>query len=715
MSYSLSKSEINEQPYHFICFDTEAYPEANFIEKQTLNLKLNPDLFLINKHILSFGYAFYYQLNDNNEYVKKDEIFFSYKKDDIDKYNNSIKNNLKRITNYTNPQQVFTDFVLEKNIKHKPLYIFAHNISYDIRHVMDEKLIKEADFKLKIGISENVFIYKYGKKNYDFIFLSTTNYFRTSLKNLGKIFNIEKLDFEMNEVGQKEIKNISERAKIYCFRDVEIIVKVVINLINFTKDKCKFSFTIASTAFNIYRHLFYDENILIHHLPEIEFYERLAYYGGRTECFKIGKFKDIHKLDINSMYSDAMLKKDYPIEFVNIIKKGDKEILSKLIKDNNYLVIACITVNIKNTKIPYRDLKNDKLLYPVGKFSTFLCQPEIELLTNNEIIDVKEILIYKKAEIFNKFVTYFYDKRLEYKGKICPNCKSKNTKELIKDTKYLCNDCNGFILVDDVMQYFCKTTLNSCYGKFAQRVSKDIRNDIYDNWLENGYIDFVDDSDNLHKLKFIHGECFEMTNEESSYNSFIPISAFVTSYARVKLYHLIQLIKEYLIYCDTDSLLVTIKGYEILKSHGLIDNNELGKLKEEEFLNEFECRNLKDYSSENKKGEIEHKIKGIKKEAVKKAIENNEDISTKNVWEINRFIGYNESLRYFNLLVGDMNEIKVLKRTYEKGIVDKKTGIVYPFEINEDDNNNNNIIVEEDINNENINPFWIKANKEGKI
>jgi hypothetical protein len=705
MSYLLTKSLKTSQPQHFIIFDTEAYPEQILLSKQSKSFKpsLNPDLTLINQHILSFGYAFYYELIDG-EYIKKDELFFSHKIEDIENYNKI------HYTKYTTPQQVFTDYYLRRTKKGHPLYLFAHNIAYDIRHILDEKLLKESDYKLKVGISKNVFIYKYGKKNYDVIFLSTTNYFRTSLKELGKIFKLDKLEFEINKKGSEEIKNISERAKTYCYRDVEILDKVVINLINFTKDKCKFSYTIASTAFNIYRHKFYDENIRIHHLPDIEFFERQAYYGGRTECFRIGLYQNIYKLDINSMYSDSMLNHDYPIEYIGMIKHGSKEQLLKYINDSEkeYLIIANVTVNLKDSKIPYRNTENDKLLYPIGKFSTFLCQPEIELLTNDEIIGVKEILIYKKAQIFNNFVSYFYDKRLEYKGKICPNCHSKNIKELIKDFKYECNDCNGIIFIDDVMQYFCKTVLNSCYGKFAQKTTKDIRNYEFDGWLENGYLDYVDENDKLHKLKFIHKECFEITNEEASYNSFIPISAFVTSYARVKLYHLIQLVKPYLIYCDTDSLLVTLEGFEILSSLNWIDKQELGKLKKEDFLLEFECRNLKDYSSKNIDLEIEHKIKGIKRDSVKKAISNNEDISTKNVWEINRFIGYDESLRYFNLLVGDLNEIKILKRTYEKGIVDKKTGIVYPFTLNEENNISENIIEEKNIKDVFINPYYVE-------
>ncbi len=647
ISYLLQKSNTITQPYHFIVFDTEAFTEELSIKKNTIK----ENYVLMNKHNLSFGYAFYFRLNDNNEYVKKDnDLFFSYRLNDIEDYNG------KHRTNYITPQQVFTDYLIKHNEKEQTLYVFAHNLSYDIRHVMDEKLLKEWGYKLKVGISENNFIYKYGKKHFDIVLLSTTNYFRTSLKELGKTFNIEKLDMSFETQEDKinsgnEIRNITEKAKEYCYRDVEILEKVIINLIDFTKTQCKFSYTIASTSFNIFRYDYYDENIMIHHNPEIEQYERQSYYGGRTECFKIGLFKNIYKLDINSMYPNSMLNHDYPVEFVQIIEKGSKEKLYEIINDRKYLVIAHLTVNLESQKIPYRD--EEKLLYPIGYFESWICQPEIEILNDNEIIEVKEILMYKKAQIFNKFVSHFYELRLKYKSE-------KN----------------------EVMQYFCKIVLNSLYGKFGQKVKKEIRNDFYDGKFENGYVDIIESDNRLHHLKFIRYECFEIEKEESSYNSFIPISSFVTSYSRVSIYKLIKQVKPYLIYCDTDSLMVEKSGYDILNSLGFINKNELGKLKIEEFLLEFECRNLKDYSckflNEDKEIITEHKIKGIKKEALKIAIKNNENISEKNEWNINRFLGYNESLRYFNLIIGDVNETKTLKRTYEKGIVNN-IGIVEPI------------------------------------
>jgi hypothetical protein len=679
-----------------VTFDCETYPIETTIKKNTKN----ENLVLINQHHLSFGFAHCFDLNEFNEYVENKEGYQT----DKGFY-------------FENPKD-FSEYFLNKIIKSKTLYVLAHNVGYDVRLCYQDDVIKNADFKLKIAISDNAFIYKYVKKNYTITILSTTNYFKTSLKELGKIFNLDKLDFKHDENGQLETKNKTPRALTYCQRDVEILDKVCSNLFYFTKDLCKMSNTIASIAFNTFRYKFYTENIIMHKKPEIEQMERDSYYGGRTECFKIGIFKNIYKLDINSMYSRSMLNHDYPIEFVTKYNENknnsetNKKILFDLIDRKEYLVIANVKVKLDSRKLPYRkkDTIDKKLLYPIGEFSSFLCQPEIEILDKNEIVEVKEILVYKKYQVFNEFVSHFYDLRLKYK--------SEN---------------------NEIMQYFCKTLLNSLYGKFAQKVKKETKNEEYDNFLENGYTDFVD-LDGIHSLKFIHGECFEIENVSSGYNTFIPISSFVTSYSRIYLYEMISLVLSYLIYVDTDSLFVSKEGYDILLKNNYIDNKALGKLKLEGILPQLETRNLKDYSAMNLvyvdffnfrneflhdisvvRFEIEHKIKGIKKGAVKKAIKEGENISIKNEWNINRFIGYNESLRYFNLVVGDLNEKKNLKRIYEKGIIGID-GIVQPLTIIEvEDKNILNFEEKNDIDygtdgiNKNIpNPFWNEEKMRGK-
>ncbi len=70
--------------------------------------------------------------------------------------------------------------------------------------------------------------------------------------------------------------------------------------------------------------------------------------------------------------------------------------------------------------------------------------------------------------------------------------------------------------------------------------------------------------------------------EKNSYDSFVGIASFITSYARMKLIGLIkQAGRENCYYMDTDSLFVNEDGLRRLMPE--IDPYELGKLKVEEF------------------------------------------------------------------------------------------------------------------------------------
>jgi hypothetical protein len=620
----LKSIQSKELPNAFISFDSETWKKEVTVTKTTKKLDNKT---LINQHFLSFGYGFYCERNnENEEFIRESPFYFEDK-------------------------EIFTKWIINHNMQGKVLYVFAHNIAYDFRVAIDGKQLIDNGYVLTTAISKNVFIYKYVKKNYSIIFLSTTNYFRVSLKELGKTFGLEKIDYEINDENLLKIKNKDKESIAYCFRDVEIVECVVIALINFMRsNNCNFAFTIASTAFNIFRQNYYNENIMMHKNPEIENIEHDSYHGGRTECFKVGKFENIYKLDINSMYPDCMYNEVYPIEKMLYVKKGTKELLFKYLNDDKSLIIANVNVDIKDMKVPYIDKNNNKLLYPIGKFNTTLALPELKLLNYDEIISCNEILVYKKYPIFKEFVDTYYNLRLKFK-------KEKN----------------------EVMQFFCKIVLNSLYGKLAQKVTKEERIEEFDNFLINGYLDYSV-SNKKYKLKYINGQCFNITDDKSGFNTFTPISSFVTSYARVKLYKMISLVYGELIYVDTDSLFVTKKGYEILLSNGFIDKDKLGFLKLEGVMKTLDIRTGKDYSFEED-GEIHHKIKSINKKAIKDAVDNNEDIGTKQSWKINNILGYNESIRHFNLIVGDMDEEKIMSRIYNKGIV--KGNTVYPIELNE--------------------------------
>jgi len=254
-----------------------------------------------------------------------------------------------------------------------------------------------------------------------------------------------------------------------------------------------------------------------------------AYFGGRTQV--ICEPKSIHEgvvcFDANSLYPSMMLNNGYPSPIDHWIEHPSLWKLSQLIKRDDRLVIANLMLNGNNSAFKFLPSTNDegRRDYTQSTFNGWLCEPEIKAaIERGWVVEkVHDLVAYGNEKPFKKFVEFFYNLRLEY------------------------------IENSDNRQSLIKLILNSLYGKFGQ---KDIQNRI-----ENK--DLIDEITLNNEEWFYKYEikdwnqyqgCYLMEIEPTkmSENTFTPIAAFVTSYARVFLQEAIELTDA--IYCDTDSI-----------------------------------------------------------------------------------------------------------------------------------------------------------------
>ena len=105
----------------------------------------------------------------------------------------------------------------------------------------------------------------------------------------------------------------------------------------------------------------------------------------------------------------------------------------------------------------------------------------------------------------------------------------------------------------------------------------------------------------------------EWTEETESSSSFknIFIAAMTTTHARIKLYTLLNALQKRILYCDTDSVVFTVKPGEDVPPLG----DYLGQLTSElpagEYIKEFVTTGPKAYSYLTSCGSIETKLKGF--------------------------------------------------------------------------------------------------------
>ena len=313
------------------------------------------------------------------------------------------------------------------------LWVFAHNMSFDFAILKLDTYIasRKLDIKLRV-VESSLFIVRAS----NIVFLSSTNYYRQKLEELGKIFGLSKMESpDFRTCSDSELKPYNKR-------DTEVLAKIIIDHIEFIKnnDLGNLQLTIPSQSFAAFKHRFMHNQLLVHNYNNILSLEQESYRGGRSEAFKLGKFKNIYKLDVNSMYPYVMKENIYPT--IPIFNDIQKDVTIKMMKDaiscKNFVIAEC---NIELYKPLIGCKRNKKLIFPIGKIKQAITNPEIDYILKNpkcgKINSINKYIEYKAANLFTEYVDFFY------------KIKTDSSNEAIR--------------------LMAKLFLNSCYGKFGQR------------------------------------------------------------------------------------------------------------------------------------------------------------------------------------------------------------------------------------------------------
>jgi len=524
----------------------------------------------------------------------------------------------------------------------RKLVIFAHNAAFDYTILKMDSYLSDRGFVVDMRTTDSVFIINAHRNTDDgrisLSFADTMNYYKMSLKKLGRIFGSEKM-------STPDFENVSDKKLMeYCEQDTYVLASLMKQHIGFITehDLGNFKLTIASQAFNAYRHRFMKEKILVHNFEDIINMELSSYRGGRCEVFKMGVHEHIYKLDINSMYPFVMRNNLFP----NILLS--KKIMS-LTHDNvedyfdkGLFVLADCKFELKYPAIA---VKKEKLMFPIGKIRQVLTSPEIQYIMENpeigRIISFDRCVVYEQQNLFKEYVDYFYGIR-------------KST-------------------VNAAHEAIAKLLLNSLYGKFGQRAMSSLS--VVEDAGETERIVAAMDSVGTNTLcrlgkkicKYIRlgSVLYEITISKDSlaYDSSPVIASTVTAYSRDYLFQLMFKARlENVLYCDTDSVFVNEEGFENLKSE--MSQTELGMLKLEE-IGDCEIFGAKNYRFNN-----EVKLKGVKKDALKIG-----ENCYKQTQFLTKNLRYNKGIEDGLIVVRPL--IKTISNKYDKGIV--KNGQVYPL------------------------------------
>jgi len=524
-------------------------------------------------------------------------------------------------------------FIEAHTYAHQVLNIAALNVAFDFAAGGLGKTLPAGGWELKKFVfTGGVVILQFRRGTRKIMVYDVLNWVRASAKQMGKLLGLPKLDVDFESVSMADLI-------VYCRRDVEIIAQMMLHYFDFVQsnDLGSIGPTVSSQALTAFRHRFMAHDVYIHNTQAIINLERAGYYGGRTECFRLGRVDGpIYYLDINSMYPHVMQTYEYPIKLVAQSTQGlgVKALVSQLDK---YHVIASIECEITEPVIPIR--LDNKTVFPVGRLKVCVANTALKyIMAHGRIRSVSCAACYKRAPIFREYVKYFHALKEKY-------TQEKNL----------------------VYRDISKRLMNHLYGKFGQRGYDltELRETDDPDFKEVTYYD-AETGESWVELT-IFGKVYRReTSEYESFNSFPAISSAVTENARFELWDLIvKAGRKNVYYCDTDSLFTNQAGYDSLLNE--INDDMLGKLKLEAVYDWVVFRGLKDYETPDYA-----RHKGVKRNAVQ--ISDNTFVQT----HFPTFKGVLRGNMTDHIITTDVT--KVLSRVYNKGVV-TDGGSVAPFDL----------------------------------
>lgn len=299
--------------------------------------------------------------------------------------------------------------------------------------------------------------------------------------------------------------------------------------------------------------------------------ERAAVYGGRCEVYRTGVHGwPTYHLDFTSLYPSVMQSELMPIELEEFTTGGVEERHAEPYCDR--LHIADCTIRTDRPDYPLRI--DGRVIYPVGLFRTVLPDEDYrEAWIRGHVVTVHSLLTYRSARIFGPIISKLWGLRQAAKA-------AGNRQQ------------------DQVI----KRLMNSLSGKFNQREIRweDAPEQMAvapygSEWVWNE--DFTEAQ--YHRI--VNWNHQRLVEGPAGRYSSPAITAHIMSLGRWRLQRAMgRLIRDYLLYVDTDSLIVSWEGRELLESAGLIRPGELGYLREIDRWNRLEILGQKHYNGDGR-------------------------------------------------------------------------------------------------------------------
>lgn len=336
-----------------------------------------------------------------------------------------------------------------------------------------------------------------------------------------------------------------------------------------------FAYSMSSLAYNWWTRTEGAKNCRHPRKQAVADKEREAFYGGFCYVHKIGYFEGdgYYLLDCNGLYGHILRDMMLPYRHVTTRRIRKETDLSNALKRGG--VMAYGVFSLESGYLPVR--RGRLIDWQQDRVECWLCQPELLwLMEYGTIHQLKELIVYDMKPLGKEIGEYALQQR--------------------------------FLTQERGERYenkLWKLFINNFFGKLAQRFGTIEVTD-----AEEGDVDGVIKCISAKTGKiynvtvFCGSRIIEIDDGGSSY--FVPsVSAFVTSYGRVRLWQLCHRAGwENVYYNDTDSLIVNRTGYLALRDQ--IADNVPGMLSLDQRDCTLEIRGKKQYRIGEKRADNTH-------------------------------------------------------------------------------------------------------------
>nr|AYM32740.1 DNA polymerase [Silene vulgaris] len=471
-------------------------------------------------------------------------------------------------------QKLMLDFInrlitiTRRNSKYKMNVIYFHNLSsFDGLFLIKHMIYNHQNYELKPIIRENV-IYEIAVclgKRVLFRLRDSLHLLPCNLDSLAKSLCPElggKGSIDFSKVTLETLSSMKDELLTYMKHDIRLLGSIMQNFQKlyfeqFQADIVDFR-TLSSLAMSLFRSRFYKDDESSIYIPEDneEEFIRRGYYGGHTDCF-IPKGDNLYYYDVNSLYPYIMKESQMP---------GGKPVwhsdLSQMDLDDIYGFIEAYIEcpeSIKRPLLPYKDPKNNTVIFPTGKFVGVHFSEELKLARKigYKITPLKGYLFNAIDSPFEGYVKELFESRLKAKAE-----------------------------GNAALSFIYKLLMNSLYGRFGinpEYSKTELCNESRLKSLLRGgpLINKRRLRDDLYMVSY---RCnTSPRGKESPYKvkktAAVQIAAAITSKARVYMYE--HLSRDDCYYTDTDSIVL---GSPLPDK--LVSPTELGKFKLEDKIKE---------------------------------------------------------------------------------------------------------------------------------